>query len=78
MWPIQGLPIFLQYTGYVFPFAFATSAFRNILMKDSSLFDDDVYKAFIVLLTWITALTCLCFWFIRDKNETKSKKKVKA
>lgn len=74
MWPFEALPIYFQYIGYVFPFTLPTAAFRNILAKDSSVFDSTVYLAFITLSTWIAVQVFFSFWCIREKNEIEKKK----
>lgn len=71
MWPFEGIPVFLQHIGRLMPFALASTAFRSILFKDSTITDPTVYGAFVVLSVWIIAQLALCFWFVREKDGKK-------
>ena len=75
MWPIEGLPFLLKCIGYVFPFALPVTAFRNILIKDSTICDQSVYLAFAIMSIWIIAQLFLGHFFIRDKEGSKRKDK---
>lgn len=73
MWPFEALPIYLQYVGKSFPFAYPIIAFRNILVKDSTICDPSVYMAFLVTSVWIVVQLALSCWFVRDKAKRKVK-----
>lgn len=71
MWPTDGLPVFLRYIGYIFPFSYATTAFRNVLVKNSTICDHHVSMALCVLTAWIVVPTFLCFWIIKRQEDKK-------
>lgn len=75
IWPIEALPIALKCVGYLLPFALTVTAFRNVLTKNSTIHDQTVLLAFLVLSTWIAGQIILCLWFIREKDENKIKSK---
>lgn len=75
MWPIEGVPIVLRMIGYILPVAFPVSAFRNVLTKDSTIYDQSVYLAFLVMSGWIVTHLLLALLIIREDDDLKTKKK---
>jgi ABC-type polysaccharide/polyol phosphate export permease len=71
MWPIEGLPQFLRYIGYYFPFSVPITAFRNILAKNSTICNFHVYMSFVVLFSWIGVLVLLSTYFIERQEKSR-------
>ncbi|KAG5674741.1 hypothetical protein PVAND_004692 [Polypedilum vanderplanki] len=51
-WPLQGMPMFLQYVSYCMPFTLPSIAVRNIMMKGYSFFDPSVLIAAAIVTGW--------------------------
>lgn len=70
IWPLQGMPKFMQIIGCCFPFAFPSIAMRNVVFKDSAFADFDVQMALIVLLVWIIVPLELSLWMVKKKEKS--------
>ncbi|KAF7487791.1 ABC transporter G family member 20 [Sarcoptes scabiei] len=65
-WPIQSMPIFLQYLSQCLPSTQSISALRSILLRDWNLKHPSVSAAFFVSTTWLLAfLLCALHNFQR-------------
>lgn len=51
-WPLQGMPMFLQYVSYCMPFTLPSIAVRNIMMKGYSFFHPSVLIGASIVTGW--------------------------
>lgn len=68
LWPIQGMPKFLQIIAYMTPFTFSVNALRKIGYKDSTISDFDVQMTFAVLLLWTSIMISLVIVLLKRKS----------
>lgn len=68
IWPFESIPRGLQFVGRILPFHFSSTAFKNILFKNSGILEPNVIMAFVVLSCWIVVELSLCIWFTRQKK----------
>lgn len=73
MWPLEGMPKFLQIIGCILPFGLPVSAFRAIYFKNSTICDPTVYLAFMVLTFWVFALIFLSVVIIMKSEKYRNK-----
>jgi hypothetical protein len=65
---MQGMNKILQFCGYIGPFGFATAAIKSILVKGSTISNQDTYMGLIMPAIWIIVSIALSFWFIKKKK----------
>lgn len=52
IWPIEGMPKFLQYISNVLPTTYAAEAMRSIMERGWGLDETDVWKGYLVTIAW--------------------------
>lgn len=78
-WPLEGMPLYLQYISYLLPFTLPSIAVRDILTKGWSIAHGSVIAGYGVTISWIIVLLILCliglkvkkWWHTREKNSIK-------
>jgi ABC-type polysaccharide/polyol phosphate export permease len=73
IWPLDGVHESLKFIGSMLPLARPVAAFRSVLVKNSSIYDQQIYLAILTVIAWIVGLLALCFWLLREKK-VKSRK----
>lgn len=68
LWPLEGMPVYLKYLAYTFPFTIPSISVRNVLIKGWSFTHFEVYGGFAVLIGWILIFLILCLVGLRAKN----------
>lgn len=72
VWPLEATTKALQYFSLILPFTIPTRAFREILIKNSTIQDPTVIISFGILTFWIVAPLIVCFWNVREKKTSPS------
>jgi len=67
-WPVEGMPIGLQYCSFCLPFTIPIVSLRNVMVKGWSLFDSQVISAIWIPLIWVVFLATLSVVLIRKKT----------
>lgn len=68
LWPLEGMPHYLQYLAYCFPFTVPSMAVRNVLSKGWSITNSQVYMGYGAVGIWIISLLLLCFIGLKIKK----------
>uniref|UniRef100_A0A182QE61 Uncharacterized protein n=1 Tax=Anopheles farauti TaxID=69004 RepID=A0A182QE61_9DIPT len=68
MWPLEGMPQYLQYVAYCFPFTIPSIAVRNVLTKGWSITNSQVYMGYGAVGVWILSLLLLCLLGLKIKK----------
>ncbi|XP_053661277.1 ABC transporter G family member 20 [Anopheles marshallii] len=68
MWPLEGMPQYLQYVAYCFPFTIPSIAVRNVLTKGWSITNSQVYMGYGAVGVWIISLLLLCLLGLKIKK----------
>lgn len=71
-WPLDGIPRFLKYLGYLLPFTLPSRALLSVMFDDRELTDNPAIPiGFLVLALWIIVEITICFWCSRSKAVNK-------
>ncbi|XP_041760997.1 ABC transporter G family member 20 [Anopheles merus] len=68
LWPLEGMPQYLQYVAYCFPFTIPSIAVRNVLTKGWSITNSQVYMGYGAVGVWIISLLLLCLLGLKIKK----------
>ncbi|KAI8121498.1 hypothetical protein FF38_00066 [Lucilia cuprina] len=68
LWPLEGMPKFLQDIVVYFPFTLPSISARNILEKGWSITNVHVYNGFLVMSAWIVIFFTLCMIGLKRKS----------
>lgn len=68
LWPLEGMPKFLQEIVVYFPFTLPSISARNILEKGWSITNNQVYNGFLVISAWIVIFFTLCMIGLKRKT----------
>ncbi|XP_043601858.1 ABC transporter G family member 20-like isoform X3 [Bombus pyrosoma] len=68
LWPIEGMPKFLQWFSLTMPITVPGNSLREIMQKGTDLDEPEVYSGFLVIAMWIFALTSICLLRLRYKS----------
>uniref|UniRef100_A0A2M3Z376 Putative abc transporter g family member 20 n=1 Tax=Anopheles braziliensis TaxID=58242 RepID=A0A2M3Z376_9DIPT len=68
LWPLEGMPQYLQYVAYCFPFTVPSIAVRNVLTKGWSITNSQVYMGYGAVGVWIIGLLLLCLLGLKIKK----------
>ncbi|XP_053695189.1 ABC transporter G family member 20 [Sabethes cyaneus] len=68
LWPLEGMPKYLQYFAYCFPFTVPSMAVRNVLAKGWSITNSKVYMGYGAVGIWIISLLLLCLIGLKIKK----------
>lgn len=68
MWPIEGMPKFLQWLSLTMPITVPGKSLREIMQKGTDLDEPEVYSGFLVVTVWIFALAFICLLQLRYKS----------
>ncbi|XP_053672048.1 ABC transporter G family member 20 [Anopheles nili] len=68
LWPLEGMPQYLQYIAYCFPFTIPSIAVRNVLTKGWSITNSQVYMGYGAVGVWIISLLLLCLLGLKIKK----------
>lgn len=67
-WPLEGMPIYLQYVAFLLPFTLPSIAVRNILAKGWSIAHSSVIAGYGITTIWIVVLLTLCLIGLKIKK----------
>lgn len=68
LWPLEGMPKFLQEIVVYFPFTLPSISARNILEKGWGITNNQVYNGFLVISAWIVIFFALCMIGLKRKT----------
>ncbi|XP_045780633.1 ABC transporter G family member 20-like isoform X1 [Maniola jurtina] len=68
LWPIEGMPVFLQYIAFALPFTIPAKSLRDLMEKGSSFINPDIYTGFLITIAWILGTLALCFLRLRYRK----------
>ncbi|XP_033343782.1 ABC transporter G family member 20-like isoform X1 [Bombus vosnesenskii] len=68
IWPIEGMPKFLQWLSLTMPITVPGKSLREIMQKGTDLDEPEVYSGFLVVTVWIFALAFICLLQLRYKS----------
>jgi ABC-type multidrug transport system permease subunit len=68
LWPIQGMPVFLQWVSRCLPFTIALDSFRNVMKKGWLLNDFEVWNGVGIEIIWIIILGTVNTILIQSKR----------
>ena len=72
-WPIEGMPLALQYFSFVLPFTLPIFAIRSITFKGFTFFNRTILLGFSVPMLWILGLIVLCSIGLKRNRLTSNK-----
>jgi ABC-type multidrug transport system permease subunit len=67
-WPLEGMPIYLQYIAFLLPFTLPSIAVRNILAKGWTIAHSSVIAGYGITTIWIVVLLTLCLIGLKIKK----------
>lgn len=67
-WPLEGMPVYLQYVAFLLPFTLPSIAVRNILAKGWSITHSSVIAGYGITTIWIVVLLTLCLIGLKIKR----------
>lgn len=67
-WPLEGMPVYLQYVAFLLPFTLPSIAVRNILAKGWSIAHASVIAGYGITTIWIVVLLTLCLIGLKIKK----------
>jgi len=53
LWPVEGMPKGLRWISYILPTTLPSISMRGIIYKGYSVFEEQVYIGFIIIVGWI-------------------------
>ncbi|XKL61964.1 hypothetical protein PGB90_001797 [Kerria lacca] len=68
IWPVEGMPVLLQYISSILPLTMATTSLRSILTRGWTLVEPDVYLGFISSATWIILFLTISMMVLKFKK----------
>lgn len=68
IWPIEAMPILLQWFSLMLPTTIPALSLKNILDRGYTFYDPQVYQGFFVISGWTAALVLFCFFGLRAKS----------
>ncbi|RZC34174.1 ABC transporter G family member, partial [Asbolus verrucosus] len=68
MWPLEGMPLFLQWIAKCLPFTVAMDSFRNVMKKGWPLSNFDVFSGVGIEIIWIILLSVVNLVLIQSKR----------
>ncbi|XP_048514725.1 ABC transporter G family member 20 isoform X2 [Athalia rosae] len=68
IWPMEGMPIFLQWISRTLPTTVPALSMRAMLEKGHSIDESDVYSGFLIIAAWTVCLAILCILGLRSKT----------
>ena len=64
-WPIENMPLLIQYSGQLTPFSFPIHSLRCILYREWTLTYFEVYMGFVITYVWIALFLIIALIFLR-------------
>lgn len=68
IWPVEGMPIVLQYISSGLPLTMATSALRSMLTRGWDITEPEVYQGFLATLIWIFLFLSISLLVLKFKR----------
>lgn len=68
VWPIEGMPIGLQWISKCLPFTIAITSFRNVMSKGMTLKNLEVMNGVGVALIWIIGFGIISIYSLKNKQ----------
>lgn len=68
IWPVEGMPILLQYISSILPLTMATTSLRSILTRGWDLTEPDVFFGFISSASWIMLFLTISMLVLKFKK----------
>jgi len=68
IWPVEGMPIVLQYISSGLPLTLATSALRSMLTRGWDIDEPEVYHGFLATIAWIILFLTISMVVLKFKR----------
>ncbi|XP_046993217.1 ABC transporter G family member 20 [Schistocerca americana] len=68
IWPVEGMPIVLQYISLGLPLTMATTGLRSMLSRGWTITQPEVYNGFIATITWIVLFLTISLIVLKVKR----------
>ena len=68
IWPIEGMPVFLQYLAFLLPQTSACEAMRSILSRGWNILWVQVYRGYLVTIAWTVIQLALSAIILKMKQ----------
>ena len=68
IWPIEGMPVFLQYLAFLLPQTYACEAMRSILSRGWNILWVQVYRGYLVTIAWTVIQLALSAIILKMKQ----------
>ncbi|XP_046742302.1 ABC transporter G family member 20-like isoform X1 [Diprion similis] len=68
IWPMEGMPVFLQWISRILPTTLPSLSMRAMLEKGYSIDEFEVYIGFLIIAAWTVALMISCILALRSKT----------
>ena len=73
VWPLEGMPLGMQYFSRILPFTLPTIAIKSITLKGFTFFNRTILIGFSVPILWILGLIVLCSIGLKRNRLTSNK-----
>jgi hypothetical protein len=70
MWPLEGMPKFLQYLAHCLPGTDPIVSMHDILRRGKSIIESQVYRGFLITILWILLECATCIIILKMKSKT--------
>lgn len=70
MWPLEGMPKFLQHLAHCLPGTDPIVSMHDILRRGKSILEPQVYRGFLVTILWILLECVTCIIILKLKSKT--------
>jgi hypothetical protein len=69
MWPLEGMPEFLQHLAHCLPGTDPIISMQNILRRGKSILESQVYRGFLITILWIWLECAMCIIVLKLKGK---------
>ena len=70
LWPLEGMPKFLQYLAHCLPGTDPIVSLHDILRRGKSIIESQVYRGFLITMLWILLECATCIIILKLKSKT--------
>lgn len=70
LWPLEGMPKFLQYLAHCLPGTDPIMSMHDILRRGRSILESQVYRGFLITILWILFECVTCIIMLKIKSQT--------
>lgn len=70
LWPLEGMPKFLQQFAHCLPGTDPILSMHDILRRGKSILESQVYRGFLITIVWILFECATCIIILKMKSKT--------